>query len=377
MSLLSWLQQLTACAEFADKHTFRKADAPLSDKSKPQCSGSISARRPRACNKTRNYSEFSADYPCQEFCDQLPYPDSLSFSEHQLPVLPYTQHTPACQVTATLSNEQSSNLGGPSLTISTAQDFPSSNLHTLAPSLNMASFPAPVPSAYKISTAQDFPSSNLHTLAPSLNMASFPAPVPSAYAAPPARSLAPSGTPIYTNLLLPSSAIACPTTASIQSALDPPSTAQPTLTSPRTQDQPPSSSPASIPSTSGGIHLPPGHTHSHSDTSTRTSSLLSSPTQPSHGPLSSTTRNVNESLCTSPLPQSPTVSVELPTRHNTATNTSTTWSQPVRAPSAWPLPSPSDILLNHYLTLQPSATPPPTTITVTFNNVNCLTSRSS
>ena len=55
-----------------------------------------------------------------------------------------------------------------------------------------------------ISTAQDFPSSTLDNSALSPNMASFPAPVLSAYT-PTTRSLAPSGNSIYSNSLLPSS----------------------------------------------------------------------------------------------------------------------------------------------------------------------------
>ena len=90
MSLLTWLQQLSFCTTFSNMHTFRKADNPI----RPPLSQTPLTRceRPRPqrrCVTVTSYSEIPDPSLCQELCDQLPKSLALSYTEQQLPCLPY------------------------------------------------------------------------------------------------------------------------------------------------------------------------------------------------------------------------------------------------------------------------------------------------
>ena len=165
MTLLSWLQQLTACAEFSDQHTFRKADSPLHTAVTAATSASNTIpRRPRACAFRYTYSEISSTYPCPELCDQLPYPLALSYQASQLPILLFhttpdqpSESQPSTSSTHHAVPNRPSKALSPTLTSSTTFDCPSCVLP--APTQANPSVIAPHRSAS--------PSTTLSKLAPS------------------------------------------------------------------------------------------------------------------------------------------------------------------------------------------------------------------
>ena len=99
MTLLTWLQQLTACEIFTSHHTFRKADKPtrpFTTRVLEQALQDTTRRLPPATNRPRRltrlnitYNEDNNEDCCLELTAENVLPPALEYPQNQLELVPY------------------------------------------------------------------------------------------------------------------------------------------------------------------------------------------------------------------------------------------------------------------------------------------------